>query len=443
MSASIAARTWRCPAVRRKGRAPSTAAPQPAVAREDPARPAPSSSAAPARAPAGWRAARRRRGAGAPAKSGATVGRVVRPMQAPERGREARPAAPREPGRILPFGQLRQVLERLPREPAEDARAQALGQRVDRLHGAARRELGGRQDQLGMDDLPVAPVAREDAADHPLAAFGQGVAQIGLAGAEEDQMRARPPRSRSARDRAGASAARRVASAPAAGAAGRSRPRASGARLRPRRAWLAIRLRSTTACGRCQSRSRRRAATPSGRPNRRASARSRRGPDALQPARRREQGGERPSPGAAPGAAADAGGGARRDRSPPGFAIRCRAATCLAIDRSTTPRDARSANMSEPIAIRRKRLIHQSRYRGRLEGDLLLGRFADRHLAGSRRRPARSLRGAARRERSGPARLGLRPGAGAGAPRPRRVPPAAELPLRRPRGLIPPARHAL
>ena len=38
--------------------------------------------------------------------------------------------------------------------------------------------------------------------------------------------------------------------------------------------------------------------------------------------------------------------------------------------------------MSEPIAIRRKRLNSQSRYRGRLEGDLLLGRFAGRHLAG-------------------------------------------------------------
>jgi antitoxin CptB len=38
--------------------------------------------------------------------------------------------------------------------------------------------------------------------------------------------------------------------------------------------------------------------------------------------------------------------------------------------------------MNEPIAIRRKRLIYQSRYRGRLEGDLLLGRFADRHLGG-------------------------------------------------------------
>jgi antitoxin CptB len=38
--------------------------------------------------------------------------------------------------------------------------------------------------------------------------------------------------------------------------------------------------------------------------------------------------------------------------------------------------------MSEPTAIRRKRLLHQSRYRGRLESDLLLGGFASAHLAG-------------------------------------------------------------
>lgn len=38
--------------------------------------------------------------------------------------------------------------------------------------------------------------------------------------------------------------------------------------------------------------------------------------------------------------------------------------------------------MSEPTAIRRKRLLHQSRYRGRLESDLLLGRFASAQLAG-------------------------------------------------------------
>jgi antitoxin CptB len=37
--------------------------------------------------------------------------------------------------------------------------------------------------------------------------------------------------------------------------------------------------------------------------------------------------------------------------------------------------------MSEPITVRRKRLIYQSRYRGVLESDLLLGRFADRYVA--------------------------------------------------------------
>jgi antitoxin CptB len=36
--------------------------------------------------------------------------------------------------------------------------------------------------------------------------------------------------------------------------------------------------------------------------------------------------------------------------------------------------------MSEPLSIRRKRLLHRSRYRGILEGDLLFGRFAERHL---------------------------------------------------------------
>ena len=37
--------------------------------------------------------------------------------------------------------------------------------------------------------------------------------------------------------------------------------------------------------------------------------------------------------------------------------------------------------MHESLTIRRKRLLHQSRYRGRREGDLLLGGFADRYLA--------------------------------------------------------------
>ncbi len=36
--------------------------------------------------------------------------------------------------------------------------------------------------------------------------------------------------------------------------------------------------------------------------------------------------------------------------------------------------------MSESAAIRRKRLLHRSRYRGFLESDLVLGRFAAAHL---------------------------------------------------------------
>lgn len=38
--------------------------------------------------------------------------------------------------------------------------------------------------------------------------------------------------------------------------------------------------------------------------------------------------------------------------------------------------------MSETTAIRRKRLLHRSRYRGFREADLLFGRFAERHLDG-------------------------------------------------------------
>jgi antitoxin CptB len=37
--------------------------------------------------------------------------------------------------------------------------------------------------------------------------------------------------------------------------------------------------------------------------------------------------------------------------------------------------------MHESVTVRRKRLLYQSRYRGHLEGDLLFGGFADRHLA--------------------------------------------------------------
>jgi antitoxin CptB len=36
----------------------------------------------------------------------------------------------------------------------------------------------------------------------------------------------------------------------------------------------------------------------------------------------------------------------------------------------------------DDLAIRRKRLLYQSRHRGTQEGDLLLGGFAERHLDG-------------------------------------------------------------
>lgn len=36
--------------------------------------------------------------------------------------------------------------------------------------------------------------------------------------------------------------------------------------------------------------------------------------------------------------------------------------------------------MSEPLTVRRKRLMYQSRYRGCLESDVFFGRFAGAHL---------------------------------------------------------------
>lgn len=36
--------------------------------------------------------------------------------------------------------------------------------------------------------------------------------------------------------------------------------------------------------------------------------------------------------------------------------------------------------MSEPITVRRKRLVHRSRYRGCREADIIFGKFADAHL---------------------------------------------------------------
>jgi antitoxin CptB len=36
--------------------------------------------------------------------------------------------------------------------------------------------------------------------------------------------------------------------------------------------------------------------------------------------------------------------------------------------------------MLESVIVRRKRLLYRSRYRGCLEGDLLFGGFAERHL---------------------------------------------------------------
>ncbi len=101
---------------------------------------------------------------------------------------EARPPPALEPGPVLPFGQFGQPFESASRDPPEQPLAQSLGQQVDRLQRRRSGELGRGQDQLGMDDLPVAAKARQPAADHPPRALGQRVPQIRLAHSKEDQI---------------------------------------------------------------------------------------------------------------------------------------------------------------------------------------------------------------------------------------------------------------
>lgn len=106
------------------------------------------------------------------------------------------------------------------------------------------------------------------------------------------------------------------------------------------------------------------------------------GPDPFQRARGREQGGKRIVRRVCGHPSARMLQQRRPARITAGLCNPVRGGYILGHRSVGNPRESRSARMTEPIAIRRKRLVYQSRYRGRLEGDLLLGRFADRHIAG-------------------------------------------------------------
>jgi antitoxin CptB len=69
--------------------------------------------------------------------------------------------------------------------------------------------------------------------------------------------------------------------------------------------------------------------------------------------------------------------GARRARSGVGKAARVR---YIVAHLPAARVHAANSIMPETAAVRRKRLLYQSRYRGRLESDLLFGAFAARHL---------------------------------------------------------------
>ena len=167
-----------------------------------------------------------------------------------------------------------------------------------------------------------------------------------------------------------------------------ARPAGSPARPRPVRPGSGCSRRSTTACGRCQSRSRQRASALSAR---RAAGRAwRRG-------RARRRAACAPAPAGA--TSASAASWARR-RGARGRAAGCWKTgagslhRCPSSCRRGTPR---TPSCMKPVTIRRKRLLYQSRYRGRLGERPAARRLRRSPPRALSRRAARPLRGAARR----------------------------------------------
>ena len=198
-----------------------------------------------ARARAGRRAIRHRQAATTPRSAGSSVVGLLRTMQRAQRLGKGRIALAREPGRVLPFRQLRQALERRIDRLAHLVRAQPFGQRIDRLD---QRQLGKacRIDHaVGMHHLQHAVVERRSARDVAQLADRQELFQIVLARVEigEGQRagvvagvdvvgRARPVRRRRPvavdRDRDGDDGVRHAPRAASAGRAGRRRRSADG-----------------------------------------------------------------------------------------------------------------------------------------------------------------------------------------------------------------------
>ena len=84
-------------------------------------------------------------------------------VQGLKRGREGREAFPLQPGRILPFRQIRDFCQRGFRGLAHRVERQAFGQRIDRLDHRQLVELGFAYHAVGMHHLQRAVVERSRA----------------------------------------------------------------------------------------------------------------------------------------------------------------------------------------------------------------------------------------------------------------------------------------
>ena len=119
------------------------------------------------------------------------VMRLGRPVQLAQRGGEAGEALARDPGRVLPFGQVGQAAERLVHRAPHIAERQSFGQRVDRLDQRQACKARFVHNPVGMHHLQHAVVEFGGAGDVAGLPHGQELLQIILARVEKRQ-RQRP-----------------------------------------------------------------------------------------------------------------------------------------------------------------------------------------------------------------------------------------------------------
>ncbi len=115
------------------------------------------------------------------------VVRLGRPVQMAQRGGEGGKALARDPGLVLPFGQIRQPRQRVVHRPPHIAGGQPLGQRIDRLDQRQRGEALLVHHAVGMHHLQHAVVEFGGAGDVARLAHRQQLLQVVAARVEIGQ----------------------------------------------------------------------------------------------------------------------------------------------------------------------------------------------------------------------------------------------------------------